>query len=338
MSDLAPQDLLSQAAVLLDKLPLELIHGEGADRVSFLHRLLSGNVASTQAGTGCHALLLDTKGHVQSDLEIYVTENETWLVVAAGQAASTAMALSRYAIMDDFVATVSPERMALAVLGPKAAAALEAAHVALPADLVEAPLRRHQEVGAEENALWVIRDQRLGVGGYQVWGTRPQIEGLAERLRAAGVLDLDPSTAEALRIAAGEPRFGIDITPARFPMELGLDDAIDYSKGCYLGQEPIVRIRDRGHVNWGLRRLRLAPGAPVPAAGDRLESDARPEAGHVTSAATLPDPVGAQVVALALVHKSAFDGPVRVLTAQGPAPAEVLSLKPASLLDRGPRD
>jgi folate-binding Fe-S cluster repair protein YgfZ len=83
-------------------------------------------------------------------------------------------------------------------------------------------------------------------------------------------------------------------------MEVGLSGAIDYGKGCYLGQEPIVRIRDRGHINWRLVGLDFG-GAGDPTPGDPLESDAKPKAGRVTSAARLPDGRG---VALALVHTS----------------------------------
>src|SRR4029079_6616187 len=83
-------------------------------------------------------------------------------------------------------------------------------------------------------------------------------------------------------------------------MEVGLPAAIDYGKGCYLGQEPIVRIRDRGHINWRLCGLDLE-GADDAQPGDPLESDAKPKAGLVTSAARLPDGRG---VALAMVHVS----------------------------------
>ena len=83
-------------------------------------------------------------------------------------------------------------------------------------------------------------------------------------------------------------------------MEVGLSPAIDYSKGCYLGQEPIVRIRDRGHINWRLVGLDLA-GPTDAAASDPIESDAKPKAGRVTSAGRLPDGRG---VALAMLHTS----------------------------------
>jgi folate-binding Fe-S cluster repair protein YgfZ len=92
-------------------------------------------------------------------------------------------------------------------------------------------------------------------------------------------------------------------------MEVGLGDTIDYSKGCFLGQEPIVRIRDRGHTNWRLVRLDVdaaaSDGARPPAPGDRLESDSKPKAGRVTSVARQPDGRG---VALALAHASVPGG------------------------------
>jgi folate-binding Fe-S cluster repair protein YgfZ len=83
-------------------------------------------------------------------------------------------------------------------------------------------------------------------------------------------------------------------------MEVGLAAAIDYGKGCYLGQEPIVRIRDRGHINWRLVTLDLA-GPADPAASDPIESEAKPKAGRVTSAGRLP---GGGGVALAMLHTS----------------------------------
>ena len=118
-----------------------------------------------------------------------------------------------------------------------------------------------------------------------------------------------PLQAEVLRIRAGEPRFGAEITADYFPMEVGLSGAIDYTKGCYLGQEPIVRIRDRGHLNW--RLVTLVADAPGPVAvGDRLEADIKPKAGRITSVAALP---GQPAVALGMLHVSVPVGtPVRI--------------------------
>jgi folate-binding protein YgfZ len=135
------------------------------------------------------------------------------------------------------------------------------------------------------------------------------------RLIEGGVVELAPGAAEGIRIAALEPRFGAEITPDYFPMEVGLDSAIDYRKGCYLGQEPIVRIRDRGHLNWRLVGLDVvSPGEAVP--GAPLESDTKPKAGRITSFGRLPDGSG---VALAMLHVSvAVGSTIRIHPAEPP--------------------
>ncbi|HEY5091200.1 MAG TPA: hypothetical protein VIK30_14570, partial [Polyangia bacterium] len=133
-----------------------------------------------------------------------------------------------------------------------------------------------------------------------VGGGPTEVAAVWARLESAGTPELESAAAEAARIAAVEPRFGAEITADYFPMEVGLDDAIDYAKGCYLGQEPIVRVRDRGHTNWRLCGLDIT-GAHDPRPGDALESDVKPKAGRVTSAGRFADGRG---VALGMVHVS----------------------------------
>jgi folate-binding protein YgfZ len=159
-----------------------------------------------------------------------------------------------------------------------------------------------------------------------LFAAEPARATLEERLAAAGVRRLAPAVAEALRIENGEPAWGVEITDDYFPMEIGLDPAIDYSKGCYLGQEPIVRIRDRGHINWRLVRLRVRDDV-IPDRGDALESDLKPRAGRVTSAGRLP---GESPAALALVHMSVPVGAeVRVRHGETVLLAEVQAVPPA---------
>ena len=148
--------------------------------------------------------------------------------------------------------------------------------------------------------LWLARVRELGSDGFWLGGPAAALAAARARLAEAGVGALAPAVAEAARIAALEPRAGAEITPDYFPMEVGLSGAIAYGKGCYLGQEPIVRIRDRGHINWRLCGLDV-DGDVDAGAGDVLESDTKPKAGRVTSAARLPDGRG---VALATVHTS----------------------------------
>jgi folate-binding protein YgfZ len=272
----------------------ELVVATGVDRIRFLHGLVTGNVAGTEPGQGCRAVLLTTKGQVVNDMRIFVRPDDVRIVVDAGQAAPLASSLGRYAIMDDFAAAPVPEFSFFPLLGPAAPAHLAAAGVDLGA-LTKAPLLAHAEIGH----LWIARIRELGGDGFWIGGAGAEVAALRERL-AAVVPELDAAVAEAARIDALEPRFGVEITADYFPMEVGLSGAIDYNKGCYLGQEPIVRVRDRGHINWRLCGLDVV-GPVDPHPGDLLTSDLKPKAGKVTSAARLPDGRG---VALAMAHVS----------------------------------
>jgi folate-binding protein YgfZ len=298
MDDTGDARLLREDSVALGDPALEVVRATGADRISFLHRLLTGDVAGTPVGAGSRSLLLTVKGHIVSDMRVFPGPEDVRLVVAAGQGAATAAALSAYAIMDDFAAAPDPALAPLVLAGPRSGEQLAAAGVPLPADFSGRPPWSHLMA----DQVWVVRARLLGGEGLWLFAPPPVREALTDRLAAAGVRRLAPSLAEALRIEHGEPRWGAEITPDYFPMEIGLDGAIDYGKGCYLGQEPIVRIRDRGHLNWRLVLLRARdPGAPLPARGDALEAPTKPRAGRITSAAQRP---GEPPVALAVLHVS----------------------------------
>jgi tRNA-modifying protein YgfZ len=297
--------LLQTGAVIHGGRARELVVATGADRVRFLHGIVTGDVAGPPVGGGARSALLTTKGHVVADLTIFARDDDLWIVVDAGQGDATATALARYAIMDDFAAARRPGFAQLAVLGPEAAARLEAAGVA-PASTLPGPAAlSHLTSGA----LWIVRVRELGADGYWLCGDAEAIAKSHAALTAAGTPTLVAPAAEAARIAALEGRWGAEITPDYFPMEVGLAEAIDYTKGCYLGQEPIVRLRDRGHINWRLVSLDVQ-GEVDAAPGDALESDVKPKAGKITSVGRFPDGRG---VALAMLHVSlAVGADVRV--------------------------
>lgn len=296
------------AAVLFDP-GREVVVATGADRVRFLHGIVTADVAGTPPGRSVHATLLTAKAHVLAELRIFVRSDELYLVVPGGQGATSAAALGRYAIMDDFVATPASDFTIHGLLGRDAAQHLADAGVSVNA-LADGPPWSHAEVPSPAGPLWVARVRQLGADGYWLGGSAARLTPVLEALRAAGVSALDPNAVEAARIQAGEPAWGREITEDYFPMEVGLADTIDYTKGCFLGQEPIVRIRDRGHVNWRLVRLAVEAGGDggrAPAPGDRLESEVKPKAGRITSVARRPDGGG---VALALAHVSVPAGAV----------------------------
>ena len=295
--------MLEREAALRAGTGRELIVATGADRSRFLGGIVTGNVAGTPVGGGCLSALLTPKGHVITDMRLFVREGDFWIVVDAGQGETIAATLSRYAIMDDFAAAARPDVAFSALLGPAAPARL-AAIGADPGAIATALPFAHTQVATADGELWIARVRELGADGFWLGAPLAVLDAVHARLAAAGTPELEPAAAEAARIAALEPRFGAEITSDYFPMEVGLGPAIDYGKGCYLGQEPIVRIRDRGNINWRLVGLDVT-GAADPAASDPIESDAKPKAGRVTSAGRLPDGRG---VALAMLHTSVAVG------------------------------
>jgi folate-binding protein YgfZ len=278
---------------------MAILRCTGADRIGFLHRLTTGSVQGVGVGVGCRSLLLDSKGHVMGDLCVCARPDEVRLVVAAAAGQGIAAALTRYAVMDDFAVAVEPDSAMDALRGPGAAEALRAVGVSVPDDFAAWPLWSHADAASPFGSLWLVRSHALGSDGLWVFGATAVVFALAAALDLAGVPVLAPEVAEALRIQAGEPRFGAEITGDALPMELGLASAIDHKKGCYLGQETIARVRDRGLVRRRLATLRLHRDG-MPAAGDAIASEQNP-AGHVTSAARVP---GQAAVALALLASS----------------------------------
>ena len=288
--------LLQTGAVLHGGRERELIVATGTDRVRFLHGIVTGDVAGTPVGGGCRSALLTPKGHVVADLMIFVRPEEIWIVTDAGQGDATAAALSRYAIMDDFTAVRQPGWAQLAVLGPEAGRKLVEVGIVREGQLPGPALFSHVDFAA----WWIVRAHELGADGFWIAG-KAEVIWVREQLeKKARVRELSEAAAEAARIIALEGRWGAEITPDYFPMEVGLSGAIDYTKGCYLGQEPIVRLRDRGHINWRLVSLEIA-GAVDPTPGDALQSDTKPKAGKITSVGRFPDGRG---VALGMLHVS----------------------------------
>ena len=278
----------------------ELSRATGADRISFLHRLLTGKIEGLAAGQGVRSLLLTVKGHIVADMRVAVTADEVRIVLPPGLGEATVAALTRYAVMDDFAIRLDGEARLLALHGPDSERRLREAGVAVPDGLLARPRLDHAEASGPGGPLWLLRETAAGAPGIWVFGTQAALDPVGQALQAAGVATLSAEQAELLRIRAGEPRFGAEINDDYFPMELGLSGAIDYTKGCYLGQEPIVRIRDRGHLNWRLVTLSALGPGPV-AVGDRLEADVKPKAGRVTSVAAVP---GQPSVALGMLHMS----------------------------------
>src|SRR5215471_10260127 len=175
MTETHDLDLLGRGAVLAVGAGRELIVATGADRIRFLHGIVTADVAGTAVGGGCRSALLTPKGHVVADMWLFVREEAVWIVVDAGQAEPTAAALSRYAIMDDFAAGREPEFACFSALGPQAAAVLSASGLPGAVALEAQPPLSHLEARTDGGELWIARVRELGADGYWVGGRRPAV-------------------------------------------------------------------------------------------------------------------------------------------------------------------
>ncbi len=141
---------------------------------------------------------------------------------------------------------------------------------------------------------------------YELWVRAAQIPALWQALMEAGATPVGAASLEAFRIAEGIPAYGIDIAERDLPQETSQMRALNFNKGCYLGQEIVERIRSRGSVHRHLRPLELS--GPVPAAGAELTLEGGAVAGQITSAAELPLRTGSRVFALGMIRDEAEVG------------------------------
>jgi folate-binding protein YgfZ len=168
----------------------------------------------------------------------------------------------------------------------------------------------------------VARVDQIGVPGFCLYVEPSRADDLAAALERAGAPAADAGAIEAARIEACYPLFGVDMTDDTIPLEAGIEDrAISFTKGCYVGQEVIVRVLHRGHGRVARRLVGLTVEGGQPARGARLSSGGR-EVGFVTSAAWSPR-LG--TVALGYLHRDFVDRgtTVEVETREGRRPAAV---------------
>src|SRR5206468_9262441 len=192
----------------------------------------------------------------------------------------------------------------IGVYGPEAAAAVASVLTgALDAETLDAlSIYDARRTRAGDAEAIVIRSDEAGVRGFDLAIDAAQASSLVRALYEAGAVSADADDAEIVRIESGRPRFGVDMDDETIPLEAGIDGrAISRSKGCYVGQEVIVRVLDRGHGRVARRLVGLTlAAAAVPGAGTPILSDTK-EIGRITSAIWSPSLL--RPIALGYVHR-----------------------------------
>lgn len=302
----------------------------GRDRERFLNGQVTNDVKALTPGRGCYTAVVSAKGRMEGDAFVYRLAEEFLLDCEPGCATALAQRLERYVIADDVqIADAAPHFGLLGVQGPRAAEVARALAPGLepPAQPLSLKVVTHAAWGE----LYVVNQPRVGVPGWEVYVPMTALEAAAETLRSAaahlGGRLAGWQALEITRIEAGIPRWGADLDESTLPPEAGLEArAISYTKGCYIGQEVIARIRTYGHVNRALCGLWLGEwrGA-LPARGDRLLRDGR-EVGYVTSATRSPGLNAA--IALGYVRRecTAPGTELTLRSSEGEGPVRLVSL------------
>ena len=294
----AQYDAASEAAAIFDRSHRVRIEAVGKDAESFLHNMLSADIKKLGPQSGTAATFLTTKGKLVSDMTVYRVGERFLMELEALRAEFLIQGLSRYIISEDVTLSLLDEA-AFSLEGPQSAALLCILMGCAPAELEELPHLGFRSVGSAR----VTAIRNASSPRFDVAAAPDEAVSLAEKALGEGAVIGSSELAEVRRIEAGQPRFGIDMDDAHMPAEAGLADAIDFDKGCYIGQEYVVRLAHRGHLNRKLVGLRI-DGDEAVAYGTPITSEGK-EAGELKSVAFSPG--FAAVLALAYIKRDFFE-------------------------------
>lgn len=283
---LAEHQALTSGVGVTDFSTCTQIELTGADRAGFLHNFCTNEIRKLAVGTGCEAMILDTKGHTLGFVYVFCRPDSLEIETVPGEGERLIKHLDRYLITEKIelhdrtnqwnelliAGAGSAEFMSKRVNGELPAKDFSNVDVRFKTGDVPVSIRRVPMTQPFAFLLSVPRD-----AANAIW----------TELVQAGATACGDQAIEAARIEAGMPWYGADVTEKNLPQELARDDrAISFVKGCYLGQETVARIDALGHVNRYLVGVRFE-GERVPAAGEELLSDNQ-IVGQVTSATYSP--------------------------------------------------
>lgn len=298
----------------------------GEDRARFLNGQVTCDVKSLKPGEGTYGFLTSLKGRVEAEFTLLATKDELWLDLPPGTSEAVRERLAKYVIVDR-VEFSTPERSVLTLMGPKS---FDVAESCVAGDLSDGAWHlpdgawHHVETTVAGRPARVVREPERSAGaagtdGWSIWCAPGDAPAILEALGEAGAVSVGWQAVERLRMETGRPLYGVDFGDDTFPQETGLEDAVSYTKGCYLGQEVVARIHYRGGVQRHLRRLRLSGPAEV---GADLWLDGK-KVGTLTSAS--PSLSGDELLGLAIVHRRAEVGAeLDVENAERPVSARIL--------------
>jgi len=300
----------------------------GEDRFRWLSGMVTNTVNDLPEQGGAWNLVLNAQGRIQGDLTVWREGDQLELDIEASQTERLLAHLEHFIIMDDVELASLPTdpaaaETALGLTGPKAGEVLE--RMGLPT-LPEPMTATRVEWNGRD--LHILRTFGVVADHYTIWTPVAGLSKLWRMLLTGGASPVGFASLEAFRIAEGIPAYGVDIAERDLPQETSQMRALHFSKGCYLGQEIVERIRSRGNVHRHLRSLEL--DGPLPASGAELTLNGAP-AGLITSAAELALAAGVRRFAIAMIRGEAEmrGEALSYTTDSGTGLARILSVAPS---------
>jgi folate-binding protein YgfZ len=279
-----------QSVAILDRSSRGRIVLRGRDRLTFLHALVTNDVATLPVGTGCYAAMLTAQGRMFADMLVFELGDVTLLDVHGGVKDALLAKLDDMHFSEDVeIGDVTATFGSLGVHGPRSTALL-AATLGVEQTWLEGwkPCQNVRADWAGETIIAARLDE-FGLQGFVLFAAMASMPTLAAALGANGAEVLEPDTADVLRVEAGEPQFLVDMGDDTIPFEAGIEGrAVSFTKGCFPGQEVLVRIRDRGRGRIARKLVGLVvDGDVVPRRGDVVRGGDT-DLGLVTSAVWSP--------------------------------------------------
>jgi folate-binding protein YgfZ len=280
------------------------------DRVRWLNGMVTNSIRDLAQNHGVYAFLLNPQSHILGDLVAFQRGESLLVETDRAQLAKILATFDHYIIMDDVeVADISETLASIGVTGPKGCEVLAAAGIQLPPmhplEVADLPWR--------DIPISVVRGGDDAFPSYEIWIAPEQVASLRDALQSAGATLVGQDALELYRVAMGVPLYGKDIRERDLPQETEQQHALNFSKGCYVGQEIVERIRSRGNVHRKFTGFKI-DGEP-PAVGTKIQAQGK-DVGEITSSAAIPGLDGEQAVALGYLRRE-LAGPGKELDAAG---------------------
>ena len=272
-----------------------------SDRVRWLNGMVTNNVRDLAPGRGVYAFLLNAQGRIQADLYVFQRGESLRVDTDRGQREKVLDLFDRFIIADDVeIADISEKLTALGLSGPESPQVLARAGITVP-DLAHL---QFADVAWRQKSITILRSGEEIGESWQVWIAPEHAAELWEALSQAGARQAGTTALNLFRISRGIPQVGVDIRERDLPHETGQTRALNFTKGCYLGQEIVERIRSQGAVHRQFRAF-LIEGAPPEPGTKIVAHDNEKAVGEITSSVVLPLSGGDRPVALGYLRREA---------------------------------